>query len=98
MTKSTNKAKCPNCVNVIYDATDPAFGRSPKPGDFTICLKCHDISRFAENGTFRPITESDIDELPLDGIARWQQLIPEIKSLSEGDLKDTGPLGVTVKL
>lgn len=59
--------KCPFCA-YKFDAATGAFDPTAvaKVGDFTMCIKCGRILRFAEGLTHRALTFEDVMEINAD--------------------------------
>lgn len=60
------QAPCPKCGATI-DAAGVAAGADtgapPEPGDFTVCVECLAVLRFAPNQTYHRVTIPEIDAL-----------------------------------
>jgi len=74
--------KCPTCGALLdgaaipESATDDRSG--PKSGDYTICIKCREISRFDDDLQLRAPTEKDILEMPTHMLSLMQLMLDEV--------------------
>jgi hypothetical protein len=58
-----NKATCPHC-GAAHDCASNVTGHTaPKPGDFTVCVRCGEASRFVTPTELRAATREDLEEL-----------------------------------
>jgi hypothetical protein len=55
---------CPVCLYMMDCASSLEPCQRPRPGDFSLCLKCGAILRFQENFHLRAATEFEIRFLP----------------------------------
>jgi len=73
MTTRLPEAECLRCRKKVDAASCIADdGAAPEPGDVTICIFCGYLMTFADDLSFRELTEEEILELPLDEISRFQ--------------------------
>jgi len=73
MTTRLPEAECLRCRKKVDAASCVADGgAAPEPGDVTICIFCGYLMTFADDLSFRELTEEDILELPLDEVSRFQ--------------------------
>lgn len=66
---------CPYCGLHANTATDVTGTRGPKPGNYTICLKCAGLSIFKEDLSLREAEEEDLELLTeenLEKILKYQ--------------------------
>ena len=73
MTTRLAETKCLRCHHKLDAASCLADDAAvPKPGDITICIKCGYLMTFADDLSFRDLTEEEILEVPLDEVSRFQ--------------------------
>lgn len=53
---------CLNCGVMMDAATNVADNKLPGPGDIAICLYCGHLMAFADNLTYRPLTDAEMFE------------------------------------
>lgn len=54
---------------------------TPSPGDVTICIYCGYLMAFADDLSYRGLTEEEMDELDLFEISRIQRARKKVMSL-----------------
>ncbi len=55
---------CPVCCNKLDAATAMHEPAEPTPGDLTVCIYCASFLQFTDDLDVRPLTESQVGELP----------------------------------
>lgn len=74
MTTRIPEGECLQCGKKMDAASNLADDALvPEPGDVTLCIHCGYIMAFADDLTFRAVTEEEIKEIPLDEISRFQR-------------------------
>lgn len=54
-------------------ASDVTGKETAQPGDFSLCVECGNLAAFTDDMLLRPITESDIESMPLDAVTSMQR-------------------------
>jgi len=86
MTTRLPEAECLRCRKKVDAASGVADdGAVPEPGDVTICIFCGYLMTFADDLSFRELTEEDILELPLDEISRFQSARKHIEESKKSE-------------
>lgn len=73
------KQKCPTCGQENNAASCLYSDDAPRPGDASICIKCQGVHVFTSSLTLQPITEKDIEGMPLDAVSQLQRLLQQVK-------------------
>jgi len=77
-TTKTPKSICPGCDRNLDAATWVESGPVvPVRGDISVCFYCGEVSVFNEDLRLRPITELEIEMIPLDILSRIQRIRAE---------------------
>lgn len=74
------KQKCPTCGEENDRATSLYSDDAPRPGDASVCIRCRNVHVFTSDLTLRPITEKDINDMPLDALSQIQRLLLQVKA------------------
>lgn len=69
------KQKCPTCGRETDRATCLYSDDAPQPGDMCVCIGCRNLHVFADSLALRPVTEKDIEGIPLDLLSGIQRLL-----------------------
>lgn len=59
-TTRVEPSKCPFCATELDAVTGVTTEDSPEPGDFTVCIGCCKVLRFADDMTLLPSSLLDI--------------------------------------
>lgn len=73
------KQKCPTCGQENDRASCPYSDDAPRPGDVSVCIACQNLHVYTDSLTLRPVTEKDIEDMPLDAVAQIQRLLLQAK-------------------
>jgi Zn ribbon nucleic-acid-binding protein len=57
---------CPACGHRFDGATCVGADGIPKPGDYTICIKCGHLMAFADDLTLRELTSNEMHDIAGD--------------------------------
>ena len=79
ITRLKNKPLCPVCANILDAAGAMRGEASPRPGDFTLCLKCATILCFTAEMNLAVATEDEMAELTPAEYAAYARLADMIK-------------------
>ncbi len=74
-------ASCPRCGYEMDSASGVNHNRKPKPGDFSLCLRCGQVLRFDDELVPVLALERELEELEPEQralIRRAQRLIPTV--------------------
>ena len=63
-------ARCPACLKTLDGVTDPFSGKTPQPGDISICAYCALRLVFNTDLTVRALSADEIEALPK--ALQWQ--------------------------
>lgn len=68
MTLEFNCPRCGKALDATTQATDPALGVGPSPGDLNLCGHCGCVAVFdpAAGGGIRPVRKDELDDLAAD--------------------------------
>ena len=90
MTTRLTERECLGCGGLIDAAAAPMDDNAiPSPGDVTICIHCGYLMAFADDLSYRGLTEKEMDELDLLEISRIQR--------ARKTVMDKKPIGESVK-
>ena len=59
-------SECLHCGRVLYGATGIDGDSSPMPGDIIVCIYCGHIQAFADDLSFRDLTDAEAHEIAGD--------------------------------
>jgi len=71
------KTTCPSCHVVHTHAGSIATRNAPKPGDYNLCVTCHEISCYDDDLQLRALDAGDAVDLPAEDIALMQRMLRE---------------------
>lgn len=54
--------ECPECKNVLDTAASTLPGKTPKPGDITICIYCYNVMEFGDDLQLQTLSKEGRDE------------------------------------
>lgn len=72
-TTKVPEVSCVECGHPFDLATDIATDATPAPGDVSLCIECGNVAMFADDLTLRPISEDEIERMPLDHLSSLQR-------------------------
>jgi hypothetical protein len=74
---------CPICHTLLTGANPLEDDIRPKPGDFTVCIVCASILRFAEDFTLLRCTPAELAELERQQPESYKVLVKFAKGAAE---------------
>jgi RNase P subunit RPR2 len=71
---------CPSCFTMLDAVTsmETKGADLPKPGDFTLCIKCHAVLKFTDDMT---LVMSSLMEIPMNSRMRFAQVAAKLKEM-----------------
>jgi len=73
MTTRLPESECLRCGKKVNAASCVADDNAvPEPGDVTICIACGHLMAFADDLSYRELTDEEVLEVPLDEVSRIQ--------------------------
>ncbi len=87
----TAEMQCPVCTAKLDTATStrPGDMRGPAPGDFTVCIRCASVLRFAEEGALAHVPDFEVlHPEPRRDLEQAQAIVRKI----QGELSRGKPL------
>ena len=69
---------CPHCGHQMDIAGSP-YGKSPRKGDFSVCIQCSGVAAFTRGLRLRRLTQSEQREAMLrEDLQRFRKAVHEI--------------------
>ncbi len=81
-TTRTPSCQCPHCHTEFDSITNLSGGEMPKPGAWTICLRCCAVLRFTDTQGVRAIDE--MERLTLENGPDWPEFSKLIDLIKQG--------------
>ncbi len=72
---------CPDCFHKLDGVTSVGAEATPSPGDFTVCIECGNILRFADDMS---LVLSNLMEIPMHSRLEFAKIVSTVKTLGPG--------------